>query len=696
VKDGKVLRIERREEYGNELLCAIGSAAVQDLYAPDRILYPLRRTNPKGERSKWVRISWEEALAEIAEKLNGVKRKYGAEKVFFMSGDAKEPRSVLQRLCYSFGSPHFGTESSTCYTATELAVRLIYGTETRAISSLAGGAPPDINDTKAAIIWANNLATAHGFSYDKVKLTRENSDIKYIVVDPRVTVTTENFADVHLQIRSGTDGALALFFGNYLIEAGAYDKAFVEKWAHGFEEYRMLAAQYTLAKTAGICDVPKEKLKQAGDILVRAGAPITIKSSGAFPQHVNGVDNYRAIMLLVPLTGSLDVEGGHLIVNEPLEIDGWGGSYPFARVHELLPGLAHLRLDRRDFPVWADADRDGSFQINRLPEYVNEGELRAAVLVGVNAMMWPQTHTYQKAFQDMDFVVAVDFRDCPATHDHVDMLLPAAMSFERSAPLSVVGRRIFLREPVVDPSGEARSDYRIICDIGTALGLGDLFWGGGEKAEENCLREILRTADGKQTVTLEALQTAKPNGIAIPLERGIKYRKWETGLLRPDGKPGFSTPSGKLECASEIRRLYGMEPLPVSREPAHSPVSTPELAKKYPLIMNAGSRVPFFCHSKDRELPWLRRFMPDPTVNLGKEDAAARDLNEGDLVRITSPANNDGIVAKLVITNTLRPGAIDIHHGWRQADANELIPRIFDPISGFPVYKEGLCQIEKA
>jgi anaerobic selenocysteine-containing dehydrogenase/Fe-S-cluster-containing dehydrogenase component len=696
VRDGKVLRLERREEYGNELLCALGNAAVQDLYAPDRVLYPLRRTNPKGERSQWKRVSWEEALSEIAEKLGAVKEKYGAEKVFFMTGDAKEPRSALQRLCYSFGSPHFGTESSTCFTAAELATRLVFGTETRSVTSLVPGPGPDINDTKVAIIWANNPGTSAAFSYDRLKTTREYSDIPYIVVDPRVTSTTENFADVHLQIRPGTDGALALCLGNYLIEHDAYDREFIENWSHGFESYRELAAQYDVETTASICDVPPEKIRQAGDILVTRGAPITIKSSSAFPQHFNGVDNYRAMILLVALTGSLDIDGGHLLANEPLDIDMWGGSYPFARVHELLPALDHMRLDRRDFPVWADTDRDGCFQVNKLPEYVREGGLRAAVLLGVNTMMWPQTHEYQGAFRDMEFVACADYRDNPWTHDYVDLLLPAAMPFERAAPLSVVGRRIFLREPIVEPQGEARSDYRIVCDIGTALGFGDLFWGGGEKSEENCLREVLRTAGGTKEVTLEMLREASPDGVTIPLAKGIQYKKWEKGLLRADGKPGFSTPTGKVEFASEILREHGMEALPLYREPVHSPVSTPDLAKKYPLIMNAGSRVPYFCHSKDRELPWLRRYMQDPVILLSKTDAVARGLEDGDFVRITSPANEEGITAKLAVTNTLRPGAIDMHHGWPQADVNELIPRVFDPISGFPVYKEGLCQIEKA
>ncbi|MDR2502232.1 MAG: molybdopterin-dependent oxidoreductase, partial [Oscillospiraceae bacterium] len=693
VRYGRAERLERREQYGNELLCVMGASQLDDLYAPDRVLYPMRRVNPKGERSEWKRVTWEEALAEIAEKFNAVKAKYGADKVLFMTGDPKEPRSVLQRLAYTFGSPNFGTESSTCFTATELATKLIYGVGNRGTLALSQGAAPDISETKTAIFWAHNPGVSAAFSYDKLKTTKEYGDVKYIVVDSRVTSTTENFADVHLQIRPGTDGALALFFGGWLIERGAYDKEFIEKWAHGFSEYAALCARYTIERTAGICGVPEEKLRAAADILARRGAPITIKLSAAFPHHTNGVDNYRAVMLLVPLTGSLDVEGGHIIANDPLGLDMWGGSYAFARAHELLPGLAHLRADNERFPVWAGLDIDGSVQLNALPEYVRDGKIRAALCLGLNCMMWPQSHEYQQAFSDMEFVVAADFRDNPWTHDYVDMLLPAAMSLERSAPLTVLGRKLMLREAVVKPQGYARSDYRIVCDIGAALGYSEEFFGGGESAEEECLREILRTAGGARGVTLEDLRAASPDGVIIPLPGGPKFRKYELGLLRLDGNPGFDTPSGKVEFSSGILRAYGREPLPLYREPTVSPESTPETAEKYPLIMNAGCRVPYYSNAKHRELPALRRFMPEALVKLSRADAEARDLSDGDAVRVSSPCNPVGISAKLKITNTLRPGCIDMLHGWESANVNELIPRDFDPISGFPPYKEGLCQV---
>lgn len=696
VKDGKVLRIEKRTDYNNNLLCAKGLSTAQDLYDPARVLYPLRRTNPKGEPGEWERITWEEAIDEIAERFNAIKDKYGAEKVLFMTGDPKEPRSALQRLAFTFGSPNMGTESSTCFKATELATKLIYGPEWHTATSMATGAGPTPEKTKVCIIWGNNPGWSAPFSYNGLKKGQESGTVKYIVVDPRITPTAQNFADVHLQIRPGTDGALALCFANHLIENDAYDKDFIENWAHGFDEYKAYVAEFPIDKTAEICGVDAAKIKEACDILIEQGSPLVCKSASAFPHHTNGVNNYRAIMLLVPLTGSVDVPGGFSIENEPINFDEWWGTFEFARSKELLPELDHLRVDRKYFPVWADTDQQGSMQLNMIPEYVRDGDLRACLMLGGNAMMWPQSHEYQEAFKNMDFVVAGDFYNNTWTHDYVDMLLPVAMSFERAAPLTIFGRKIFLREPIVEPAGEARSDYRICCDIGTALGYGDVFWNGGPDSEENCLREILRTIDVENPPTLEDLRAASPLPIEIPMKGEARFKKYELGLLREDGEPGFSSPTGKVEFTSEILREHGFDALPIYNEPLFSPVSTPDLAKEFPLIMNSGSRVPYYTHSKERHLPWLNQFMPEPIVRLSGVDAEERGLADGDMVRITSTANSTGIEAKLEVTNLVRPGVIDMFHGWSKANVNELITRDFDPISGFPPFKEGLCQVVKA
>jgi anaerobic selenocysteine-containing dehydrogenase len=184
-----------------------------------------------------------------------------------------------------------------------------------------------------------------------------------------------------------------------------------------------------------------------------------------------------------------------------------------------------------------------------------------------------------------------------------------------------------------------------------------------------------------------------PDGVTIPLKEGPKSKKWELGLLRKDKKTGFSTLSGKIEFTSETLRKFNFDPLPVYKEPAYSPVSTPDIYKKYPLILITGAREPMYTHSKGRDLPWLRHLMPEPIVKLHPKDAAARDIKNGDMVKISSPLGE--ITMKARITNILLPGCIDLIHGWVNADVNLIVSRNFDPISGFPPYKEGLCQVTK-
>lgn len=684
LKEGKVFRVEQREDYPNNILCAKGIASLQELYNPERLLYPMKRTTPKGSKNPgWVRITWDEAIETIATKLNQVKRDHGADKVLFMTGDPKEPRPVLQRLAYTFGSPNYGTESSTCAVATQVCSNLLIGS-----SSIAMGSSPTPGKTSVAIIWGNNPAVSAPHNYASFRKGKAGGT-KYIFVDPRVTTSVQQMADIHLQLRPGTDAALAYCFGNYLIANDAYDQDFVEKWVHGFEEYKEYAKEFTIEKTAEICQLPIDRLTEACELLANRNGPIIVKGSAAAPHHTNAVNDYIVRLMLLPLTGSLDVPGGALI-----STGGLNASYAgFTRTGDLLPKLDHMRVDREYFPVWAEVVTD-QIQLNNIPEYVKEGQLKACLMLGGNAIMWPQSNEYQQAFQDMEFVAAADFYIRPWTHNYADMVLPAAISWERSAPLTTSGNNIFLREAAVEARGEARPDYRICCDIGTALGFEEEFWGGGPDSEINCLKEMLR--DINVGVTYEDLQKAAPGPVNVSIKSEKSSKKYELGLLRPDGQPGFPTPTGKVEFTSEILRKHGYGPLPIFVEPVYSPVSTPDLYKEFPLIMNTGNRVPMYAHSKHRNLPWMRSLMPEPVIKLCKQDADDRRLVAGDMVKITSPINKKGIVAKLEITNILKPGVMDMFHGWEEANINLLVSRDFDKISGFPPFKEGLCQVEKA
>ncbi len=678
VEGDRIVRVEERENYPAGPLCVKGLAILEEQYHPDRLLYPLKRTAPKGSPDAgWTRISWDEAYKTIATRLNEVKTKYGPDKVGFFVGDPKEPRPAVQRLAYTFGSPNYGTESSLCSRSAVMASQLTFGLAT------VGGRPT--SQTRSCLIWSRNLAHTTPFEMERLQQAKKQG-VKFVVVDPRVTPTVQQLADIHLQLRPGTDGALALGMIHLMTKGeGLFDSDFAGRWTFGFPELVRYAEEFSPEEVERITWVPKERVAEAVSLLA-TNRPVTwIGSPSATVHSSNGLQNHRAILSLMALTGDFDVPGGLTMPTHPLPLHMYGCTAEFTRESDLLPKLKEKRIDKDRFPVWARFNSE--IQMNLLPEYIQEGQIRAMVMFGANAMMWPQSPLYQEAIKRLAFAVAVDYFLRPWTHNFVDMVLPAAMTLERMNPIAIFGRKIYLREPVVSPLGEAKPDWVIAFEIGCHLGFRTEFWNGDES---EALNSILRAVG----LTVDDLRKGGADGVTVLPPGPEVFRKYEKGLLRADGKPGFNTPSGKVEFKSRILEEYGFDPLPRYREPVESPLSTPELARDFPLVLNSGSRLLMFTHSKLRELPSLRQLMPFAVVNIHPKDAETQGIGQGDEVDLESPHGR--IRLKAHITDHVLRGVVDVSHGWADANVNEIVPRHFDPISGFPAFKEGLCRVRKA
>ena len=671
-----ITRLETRRDhnYPNNTICSKGYAQLQEQYHPDRLRYPLKRTNAKGRPARWQRISWDEAIGTIAKKLQEVKTRFGADKVAFFTGDPKEMRPVLQRLAYSFGSPNYGTESSTCFRSVSLGSLLLSGLP-------RPGAGPG-KETKNCFIWGVNQSYSMATAM-KGLIKAKGEGVRFFIVDPRRTPMVRTLGGYHLPLRPGTDGALALGMMHVVIKENLYDKEFVDKWVHGFDELKTYVQDFPPEKTAQITGVPAERIVEAARAFA-AGPSTVMVSASPIVHHTNGNQNIRAVFSLFAITGNFDRPGGMMVAPPAILPSTTDGHPVFCRRSDLLPKLQPLRADRSYFPVWAELVSE--IQMNRLPEYVDQGKIRAMVIFGGNAKMWPQPHLYQKALRRLDFSVAADYFYRPWTHDSVDMLLPAATCFERLAPAAVFGRSVYQRQPV-KPLGEAREDWKIIVDIGTALGLKEEFCNG---SLEGVVNEDLKPTG----LTVERLKNADGCMVASPPLGTPKSKKYELGMLRPDGKPGFDTPTGKIEVYSTILKKHGIDPLPTYKEPLESPVSDPRMAQRYPLVLMTGARVPFYTHTKWRDVPWVSELQPEPVVNLNPKDAGARGIKEGDKVFIENTHGH--ITVRAHLTDMVTAGMVDVYHGWAKQDVNTMLTRDFDPISGFPPYKSALCNVRKA
>jgi anaerobic selenocysteine-containing dehydrogenase len=639
--------------------CRRGATQIDLQYHEDRLLHPLRRTPTGLERA-----SWDDALDEIATRLNDLKVRYGPESVAFVAGYTKEARPYLQRLAHAFGSPNFMTESSCCFSATSVAGTLNYGKD---FAYFLGGSRVDSPKTRTLVVWSTNPVESSVLG-ERHFAMRDRDDRALVVVDPRRTPVAER-ADVHLQIRPGTDGALALGLHHLMFENGWEDGAFLAEWSQGLPAFREYVRAFTPERVAEICGVSPDDIREAARLYGTQGPAQLLVSANATVHHSNGLQNHRAILLLPAVTGNLEIDGGnrrfvartHL---KPVTL--------FDTIGDLPP-----RLGEERFPVWASHYP----QAHAMPlaDAILEGRpypIKAVVAVGMNVNMWPNSPRLAKALASLDTFVAAEFFHTPTT-TLADWVLPAATSLERAALIAPGNGRVVYRQAVVPPEGEARSDAQMLVDLGCRLGMADQFWNGDLRAS------VEERLEGIPGLTLEDL-IAEPTGITVPGGDIHPEREYE--------RRGFQTPSGKVEFESDELRRHGYSALPVYEEPVESPISTPKMAEQYDLVLTSGGRSRNFTHSQHRNVSWVRALEPNPRIQIHPDDAAARGITDTDTVFVSSPRGE--VEFQAWVTDVVAPGVVHAFHGWAEANINILTnDETLDPISGFPAFKSSLCQV---
>lgn len=662
VEDGKIVSVEGSRDFPMQKgsLCSKGAASKQYVYNKERILYPMRQVGEKGG-GEFERISWEEAYRIIAEKLLAVKEEYGPQATVFYAGYPKWYRPALLRLSNAYGSPNFCTESSTCFQAAALAWRATYGNHI---------CFPDLMHANTVVLWSNNLYhsnTSMAPMYQGLK----KRGVKIIAVDPRNTPTSQE-ADIHLKLIPGTDGALALAMAYVIIEEKLYDKEFVDKYVHGFDEYREYVREYTPEKAQEITGVDAELIREAARLYAGNGPAGIMFSASPVVHNINGVQNYRAVHCLIALTGNYDIPGG----NAPMS----GEMSPCNEFGKVKRFSGIEAIGEKDFPVWFDLSCEEA-QCSRLADYIMEEEpypIKALVGFGFNHRMWPQPDYLQEALGKLDFYVNVDlfFSD---SCKMADMILPAATSFEREEICTGRGGMFSLSEKAIEPLGEAKNDIEIIIELLKQMQLKDEVLEQGYEAYMNYI--------------------LKPSGLSLEELREHPEGRKGKNLIPPQfknyEKQPFATPSGKIEFLSEVLKKYGgshgYNGLPEYRD--YREITNID-REQYPFILNTGSRKPQYFHARTYRIPWLAAIEDATLVEMHPEDAQKYGMKEGDKVLVSSPAGTmEGILSCCV---NGREGIVNIYHGNKNGEANNLIDRNYvDPISGFPGYKSYFCQVER-
>lgn len=690
--EGKIKSVRADETSSLGAICKVGEKSHDIVYSKDRLLYPMKRRGPKGSY-EFERITWDQAYETIVAKLNQIKQESGPEATAIYTGsgsfesafcDVFQPDGVAvssaASVLFPFGSPNTLGVGALCYVSFAMIAPHV------TMGGMFINMFSDIENAKLIVIWGKNPA-AHCPPHDFIKIEEAHRrGAQIVVIDPRKTVMAKYSNAEWIPIRPGTDGALALGLCNVIIEEELYDEEFVSNWTVGFDDFDRYVQHFRPEVVEGITGVPAETVRSLARRIANTSGVAPVMYSGL--EYSDGaVQAIRATMVLWALAGQLDVPGGNCFSMAR-------NRFPINR-EGLIPNPdVRKAAGYNNFPIYTKYR--GEFHANILPGAVLEKKpypIRLLISLGASIITsWPQSDIWRKTLGALDFFVCID-RQLTADAAYADIVLPATTYYEIESYM-VYGSVFRIREKVIEPIGEARSDFFILSELARRLGYGHLY----PQTEEEVLSRVLRGSD----FTPEDVRAA--GGTAQITTVMMQYRKWEKGLLRADGQLGFDTPSGKLEIASSILEEHGYDTLPIYVEPGESPVSQPQLAKRFPLIFNSGARSNVDLHTLHHTIPALSEEKPVPTVMINTLDAKKRSIESGDFVYIKTKRGQVGMYA--FVTDDIVMGAIEASgmgggalgpKAWRDACINDLTDlQRYDPISGFPVYKALLCDVVKS
>jgi anaerobic selenocysteine-containing dehydrogenase len=540
---------------------------------------------------------------------------------------------------------------------------------------------PDFKDAKCVVIWGidiENAFRANHYRYIKQAL---ESGAKLISIDPRKTSLTEK-ADVHLQIRPGTDCALALGMLNVIINEELYDREFVEQWTVGFDELKAHVREFTPQQVAEITWTPAEKIVRAARMYAQNTPAAIGTGTGGLCQNINAFQTNRAIAILVAITANLDIPGGH--VNHPVVLKDKGTM--FAQYDAAFGKLSQEQINKR---LWAGSLVKADGILNAHPEAVwpaiREGKpypVKAMLGIATNMLISKENSKFVRdTLMHLDFFAIADLFMTP-TAEVADIVLPVVHWSERDEVIDAYTKNyIFCHRKIVDPPDECWEDKKILIKLAQKLGLDDYF-----QSVEECLNDRLARLD----LTFEEFSEKDM------IERPMVYKKHEQF-------GGFKTKSKKVELYSESLKRLGSDPLPVFHEPPESPVSAPELIQKYPLILITGMKAIGYFHGSYRNIQRLRKLVPEPLLEIHPEAAKERGINDGDWLEIESERGT--VKHKAKISDKTDPRVVAAPHGWwygyqdgwKEVNINVLTEgKIYDPDIGSGVLKGLLCQVRKA
>lgn len=722
VKDGKLVKVEGDPEdpYNQGRLCSRCLCIPDYVYHEDRLLYPMKRKREDRGKDKFERITWDEAYDIIVENFKKVADEYGADKIACCQGTGRDIHQIT-RINASCGSPNEGVPyfaGNSCYLPRIASMACMLGDP--CVMDCSQFLPERYDDPRYVvpeycIIWGHQpfYANADGF-YGHWITDLMKRGMKVAVVDPKLTWIAAKAGEDWLRVRPGGDGALAMAMLKVICDEKLYDQDFCDKWVYGLEAVCERVAGMDLDELCERAWVDKEDVQRVARRYA-AAKPAAIQWGVALDQQTGGQQAAHAVTALWCITGNLDVPGGNVIGQAcwGIEQPNWTGTWGYDEL--LTPEESAKRIGVERYPMFAVGFKNLSS--NATIEAWQRGEvpIHAAYFATNNflATMGAQAEQQLEWYKQIDFCVFQDLFMTPTMMALADVVLPAATYEERNGFGGLNPYRISCINKAIEPVGETKADNTIFLELGKRLTdalrpqNADIAW------PWDSVEEMWDYALEDGGFTWEELRDATwkyPE---------FEYRKYEKGLLHPDGQPGFSTETGRAEIYSMVfhhTSWSGLDPLPSYVEPVESPYSNPDALAELPYIVTSGARVPHFFHSEQRQVKKLRALHPDPLCYIHPETAAKHGIEEGDWMWLENQHGKCKYKAKF--DENYDPRVMQCDHGWWfperkdqaeenvedekaglfgvfESQINNLVP--FDAgVSGFGSnYKSMMCRIYK-
>ena len=707
---GELVKIEGDENHPitNGRLCVRCLTMRDFVYNPDRVLYPMKRAREDRGKNKWERITWDEAFDLLAEKVDYYKKTYGAESILIMGGTGREGGPMLPAYAHSaIGTPNdcYTQSGYSCYIPRVAGTTYVLGA-TYPEMDYAGGLPGRYDDPmfklpELIVFWGKEPLPSNGdglFGHAAIDMMRRGS--KLMSIDPRVNWVSTR-ADWHLRLRPGTDAALGMAMLNVIISEDLYDHDFVERWTYGFDELAERVKDMPVEKAAEITGVDADLIREAARVYANAN-PAQIAWGLAIDQKSNGVQAGHCILALEAITGNIDVPGGQLIgdVNDGLELGfGW---------QNLGPELQSKILGIKEYPAYVglvlasqcdmvldalEAGDDAQYYPFKMGGFEDTN-----FLAGTCAAQPKRWH--DAMVKNLEWCFGIDVWMTPTIQACCELFLPLSTTVEHDTVVYTHYGASPIMAGAVNKAitvGEGKGDCEIMYEIGKrCMPINyDKFANYYKFLNYYRLNNKQTFEELREEVVHQKIET-------------LSYKKYETGKLRPDGQPGFNTPTGRVELYSTMFRQFGEDPLPYYMEPQLSPVSTPEIAEQYPLVLTTGARTYCYFHSEGKQIPYLREMNPDPLIEINPEDALKYGVTDGQWVEVENPFGK--VVLKAKVSQIVKPGVVHAQHGfwfpekdaeepslyevWR-SNINELVPHKYIGKLGFGApFKCLLCSVK--